>query len=62
MEEKKKCGWGGARSGAGRKKTGLTRGHILSIRFQHDFAEKIKMAAKGEGKTLAEFIEQHLCF
>lgn len=62
MEQKKKNGWGGARPGAGRKKSGLQRDHILSIRFCHEFAEKIKSSAKGEGKTLAEFIEQHLVF
>lgn len=62
MEEEKKYGWGGARPGAGRKKTGLVRDVTLSVRFHREFVEKVRTAAKSEDKTLAEFIEQHLCF
>lgn len=62
MEEKKKCGWGGARPGAGRKKTGLLRDVTLSVRFRRDFVEKIRAAAQNNEQTLAEWLEQHICF
>lgn len=58
MDEQKKE-WGGARPGAGRKKSGQTRATI-GISVSKSYADMLKQAAADENTTPGRYIENHL--
>lgn len=58
MDEQKKA-WGGARPGAGRKRSGQTRATI-GISVSKSYADMLKQAAADENTTPGRYIENHL--
>lgn len=58
MDEQKKE-WGGARPGAGRKRSGQTRATI-GISVSKSYADMLKQAAADENTTPGRYIENHL--
>lgn len=59
MSKQEKGQWGGARPGAGRKKSGGPR-ITVSISISETYAESLRQAAENENTTPGRYIENHL--